>query len=314
MTADQMLDYTFNQVDAPTRDAFENALFRDPALAGRMHCLSRQVAYLLDDGDETELPAGLHDQTIALVEHRRTRSQTIEFAPSRSRFRMADFAVAASVFFAAILTLSVPLLRSRMQMDQTICASNLGKLGVSLGMYKTTHNGYPLVPASLPVGIYGLMLQNAKALDDPNILFCPSSIKGRGASLLPAYDRFCEMAKDSPATCRDLVGGHFAYNVGHRGPDSSAVPVSATAGSSTPITADAPGGTREGRVLAGNSPNHGGHGQNVLYADGHLEWRRNRWVSTQDSDLYLNEARQPAAGLHAADAALIASDAPAWGW
>ena len=312
MTADQMLDYTFNQLDDPTRESFEHALSLDPMLADRALRLGRQVTHLLDDGDEIELPAGLREQTVALVERRRATPQTIDFTPSRARFRMADFAVAASVFFAAILTLSVPLLRSRMQMDLTVCASNLGKLGVSLGMYKTTHGGYPLVPASLPVGIYGLMLQDARALDDPNILLCPSAAKGRGGSTLPGYDRFREMAKDSPDVCRDLVGAHFAYNVGYRRADMSAAPVSATAGSMTPITADGPGWSIEGRVLDGNSPNHGGRGQNVLYADGHLEWRRNRWVSTQDADLYLNEAKQPAAGLHAADSAVMSSASPAW--
>ncbi len=312
MTADQMLDYTLNQVDDPTRDSLANALSLDPELADRVHRLGRQVRHLLDDRDEIEVPEGLGVRTIAAIERVRARPQTIEFTPSRTRFRLADFAVAASVFFAAILTLSAPLLRSRMQMDRTVCASNLGRLGVSLGMYKTTHDGHPLVPASLPVGTYGLMLQDSKALDDTNILLCPSAARGRGLLRLPGYDRFRQMAKESPAECRDLVGSHFAYNVGYHRADMSAAPVSSTAGSLMPITADGPGRSSEGRVLNGNSPNHGGRGQNVLYADGHLEWRRNRWVSTQDTDLYLNEAEQHAAGLHAADSALMSSASPAW--
>jgi prepilin-type processing-associated H-X9-DG protein len=312
MTAQQMLDYTFNQLDDPARGAFEHAMSLDPALADRQSRLDRRVAYLVDEGVAIEIPIGLANRTVDLVKRRRANPQPGDLAPSRSRFRLADFAVAATVFFAATLTLSVPLLRSRMQMDQTVCSSNLGKLGVSLGMYKTTHGGYPLVPASLPVGTYGLMLQDAHALEDPSNLLCPSVVKGSSPSTLPDYDKFLEIARQSPALGRTLVGGHFAYNVGYRRADKSAAPVSATAGSATPIAADGPHWSSDGRVLDGNSLNHGGRGQNVLYADGHLEWRRNRWVSKDDDDLYLNEAKLPDAGRHAADSALMPSSLPAW--
>jgi len=314
MTAQDLLDYTFHQLDEPNRDAFERALSADAELALRASRLGRSIARLLDDGDEVEPPAGLAARTVAVVERRKGRPQAGDFAPSRAPFRMADFAVAATVFFAAILTLSVPILRSRMQMDQAACSLNLNKLGVSLASYKTSHNGYPLVPAKMLVGTYGVMLQHARVLSDPSILSCPSAAKaGAGASALPAFEKFCELAKDSPDACRDIVHGHFAYNVGYRRPSGEAACMAASAGSAMPAAADAPGWSDDGGVLDGNSPNHGGRGQNVLYCDGHVRWSRNRWVSRHDSDLYLNEAKRPAAGLHAEDSAVMPSALPAWG-
>ena len=320
MTAEQMLDYTFNQLDGPARIAFEHALSRDPVLADRVNRLDRGVASLLDDGEVIEPPAGLRERTLGFVAHRNARPLPTDYTPSRTRFRMADFAVAATVFFAAILTLSVPLLRSRMQMDQTVCASNLGKLGVSLGMYKTTHGEFPLVPASLPVGTYGLMLQDARALDDPNgpdSARRPSKDKVPASALPSLRQRFCQMAESSPRrSCRDLRRRPLRLQRGLPPPRSRR----GRGRARTPPRNVDPHRRRlprlrrpEGRVLDGNSPNHGGRGQNVLYADGHLEWRRNRWVSQHDSDLYLNEAKQPAAGLHSGDAALMRSSLPAWG-
>ena len=69
--------------------------------------------------------------------------------PSRVPFRWADVAVAATVFFAATLTLTAPLIKSRAQMAQAACAFNLGKLGVSLAKYTSTHGTYPFVPGEL---------------------------------------------------------------------------------------------------------------------------------------------------------------------
>ena len=56
-----------------------------------------------------------------------------------------------------------------------------------------------------------------------------------------------------------------------------------------------------------NSANHGGSGQNVLYADGHVIFRVTRTVA--GDDIYLNRDQQVAAGLGATDAVLGASAA-----
>ncbi len=310
MTPQDMLDYAFGLVDEPRRYAFDREMASDPALADRVVKLGSSLNLLLDDGDALDPPPDLADRAAAVVEARRRRPHFQDFTPSRVPFRWSDVAVAATVFFAAILTLTVPLMRSRAQMDQAACAFNLGKLGVGLARYATTHGTYPLVPASYPVGTYGVMLHDAHILNDPAVLTCPSAMKDRPAAALPDYEKFCELVNQSPEACRELLAGHFAYNVGYHISSGKAVAVPDSPANVTPIASDGPANDREGHILDGNSPNHGGRGQNVLYSDGHVGWKPTRWVSHVDHDLFLNNAHRPAPGLHAGDSALVPSVMP----
>jgi len=276
MTAQDMLDYAFGLVEEPRREAFEMEMAADPALADRVTRLGASIARLVDDGEEIEPPADLADRTLALVERRRLRPHFQDYVPTRLPFRWADVAVAATVFLAAILTLSVPLMKSRAQMDQAACAFNLGKLGVSLAKYSSTHGSYPFVPASYPVGTYGVMLHDSNNLPDPSVLSCPSASKHPQRGTLPDFDKFRKLFAESPKACSAMLDGHFAYNIGYRRPTGEASPVPDAPMSLIPVASDSPGCDGEGHILDGNSPNHGGHGQNVLFTDGHVSWRRNR--------------------------------------
>ena len=71
-------------------------------------------------------------------------------------------------------------------------------------------------------------------------------------------------------------------------------------GSGWPIVADRP--PVEGEP--GNSLNHGGAGQNVLFLDGHVSFVPQRTVGDPDDDIYLNRANQVAAGLDQHDIVL----------
>lgn len=304
MTSSDMLDYAFGLLEEPRRSVLERALASDPALADRVARLGDSIHRLVDDGEAVEPPPGLASRTLALVEHRKQRPQFQDFAPTRVPFRWTDLAVAATVFLAGLLTLAVPLLRSRAQMDQTACAFNLGKLGVSLAKYASTHGTFPSVPAGDPVGAYGVMLNETQDLSDPAILTCPCAAKSKGQPPLPDYERFRKIVKHSPEACRELIGDQFAYNVGYRCSTGETVPVPCSPPEVIPIASDAPASDGEGRILVGNSPNHEGRGQNVLFSDGHVSWLRNRWISEADKDLFLNAARRPAPGLHQSDSSL----------
>src|SRR5438445_13691422 len=132
MIAEQMLDYVFDQLDATNRAAFERQMSLDPELSHKVGRLRESIRLMVDDGEEIEPPASLASKTLTAVQHRKAHRHVGDYLPSRVPFRLADFAVAATVFFAAILTLSVPLLRSRAQMDQAACSFNLGNRGVTL--------------------------------------------------------------------------------------------------------------------------------------------------------------------------------------
>ena len=63
-------------------------------------------------------------------------------------------------------------------------------------------------------------------------------------------------------------------------------------------------------IKAGNSPNHGGRGQNVLFGDGSVRWFRTRNAGPHDPDLFLNNDQQPRPGVHVSDSVLMPSKMP----
>jgi prepilin-type processing-associated H-X9-DG protein len=58
---------------------------------------------------------------------------------------------------------------------------------------------------------------------------------------------------------------------------------------------------------AGNTRNHGGAGQNVLFLDGHVRFCPTRTVGVNGDDIYLNRAGRQAAGLDVSDTVLGSS-------
>ena len=96
----------------------------------------------------------------------------------------------------------------------------------------------------------------------------------------------------------------FAYNVGYMdsgGPQ----PITPWLPTSVPLLADQPAFDKSGRVLAGNSPNHGRRGQNVLFSDLSLRWLPTREVGPHDHDLFLNQMQLPQPGVSVQDSAVI---------
>ena len=72
-----------------------------------------------------------------------------------------------------------------------------------------------------------------------------------------------------------------------------------------PLMADCPPANPQ----CGNSPNHAGKGQNVLFMDGHVEFCTERNVGVRGDDIFLNKAAQVAAGLDWTDSVLGRSSA-----
>ncbi len=294
MTQDDLLDYALGQLDGPSLARAEAAIAADPALSGRLDRLNAGLALLLDDGEAFEPPAGLAARTVASVAERKARRAILDFVPSRVPFRWADVAVAAGVLLAGLLTLVPALHASRNRMLQAGCTFNLQQLGQGLAGYGVRHQKYPDVSGEggrAPVGVFAMKLSDESLIRDPRAFHCP-----------------CQ--GDCPAVGRELDPEHidYAYHVGFR-PDPSArpEPVSPWLAGIIPLLADqpphAPG--NEGVVLAGNSPNHGKRGQNVLFSDFHVQFCPSRRISPVDSDLYLNDQARPEPGLGAHDAVLV---------
>ncbi len=314
-TPDDLIDAVFGQLDDGRRADFDREATTDPALADRLDRLRRAVATLVDDGEDLDPPPGLAGRTLAFVADRAAAPATIEFAPRRLPFRWTDAAVAAGILLAGLITLVPAVVRQRQRMAQAGCSNNLLQVGQALNQYADAHGVYPYAAPDSPgsyVGSFGNLLQDAGYLPDGAALSCPTTT--RPANLrpanLPAFREICEQERRQPGSGRAAIATDYAYHLGYRDGRGRPGPVSARNGNSpyVPILADAPPHREEprgaGQILVGNSPSHGGGGQNVLFSDLHAAWRRNRWISDQDHDLYLNEQDRPVAGLHSGDSVL----------
>jgi prepilin-type processing-associated H-X9-DG protein len=120
------------------------------------------------------------------------------------------------------------------------------------------------------------------------------------------------LCRDRPDEFKRLtrgLAGCYAYSLGYREAGGTALyGLTKGMGDRLPLMADAPSCDGGSEVLSGNSANHGGRGQNVLFIDGHVEFRTTRSLGTDD-DIYLNAEHKVAAGHGPQDAVLGRSDA-----
>ena len=242
-----------------------------------------------------------------VAERRRRRRPLSDYLPVVVPFRWADVAVAASIFLAGLLTLIPAAYRGKLQRSQLGCVFNLQQLGLGLGQYANMHRSFPYAPPECPAahaGSFAFMLHDSKLLPDCTALDCPCD--GPSATPPPSADfpTVCEIQKKTPQRYARMVGWDYAYHIGYRRGTARPAPMIAEYSAYVPILADRPGHDGGHRILEGNSPNHGGRGQNVLYTDGHVRWHHTRRLGPHDPDMFLNAHRLPAPGVSEADATL----------
>jgi hypothetical protein len=101
------------------------------------------------------------------------------------------------------------------------------------------------------------------------------------------------------------LNGCYAYPLGYRSDGQlQGLSKRAFAGNTefVPVLADRPPFDHPGaELLEGNSPNHGGTGQNVLYLGGNVRFAKNRMVGLNGADIYLNRNRRLGVGVDERD-------------
>jgi hypothetical protein len=315
MNADQMLDYTLGQLDGPARDAFERELGADPVAADRADRVARAVHRLVDDdldNDAYAPPSGLARSTIAFVAaNRNGRRSILEFVPAAVPFRWCDVAVAAGIFIAGLLTLLPPASRARERMAQAGCTYNLQQLGRALWQYGSLHRHYPRAPEQAPnshSGTYLVMLREDGLISDLGILDCPCNGRCRNHPPVPDLRELLRLQRTNPRLYNETLHSDYAYNISVGRHSAGIERIEADHGI-VPLLSDQPDHDGFG-IRPGNSPNHGGRGQNVLYSDLHVGWHPTRRISPHDADMYLNRAGQLSPGDDESDAVLSPSLVP----
>ncbi len=315
MNANDLLDHALGQLEGPALIQAEKALEADPATAETVRRVTLALHQMLDDGETYDPPPGLAARTVSFVSETSRRKRTIlDFVPVSVPFRWADVAVAAGILLAGLLTLLPAVQRSRDHMEQAGCGYNLQQLGQALWKYGSRHHHYPFCPeenSQAPVGAFVAMLHDGGWLSQEELdrLDCPCNGRSPKHSPLPDFKTVCQLHETNPSAAAHAISSDYAYNVGYRHPSlGRVVPIAAVHEANIPLLADQPPQHANFHtMLTGNSPNHGGRGQNVLYSDLHIGWHNTRRLGPHDADMYTNEAQKIGPGLNAADASLLPS-------
>jgi hypothetical protein len=313
MNAEEMIENVLCRLDG---ERLEHAVHDDQEEVIRVERLRVAIDRLVDDGSWFEHPPDLASRTVQFVARNRRRPLTlIEQVATRVPFRWADFAVAASIFVAGVLTLLPAIQRSRERMNQAGCVFNLQQLGNSLAQYATLQASLPYPPShrsDTHAGMFAVMLHEAGVLKDLSVLDCPCNGPcPHVRQELAGFDHVDNIRRTDPELYRRMLCWDYAYNVGYRHPTGDAGPHdlnTLTAG--MPILADSPDHINFATIRDGNSANHGRRGQNVLYGDSSVRWLGTRRAGPLDPDIYLNNDQKARPGVHVQDAVLVPSKVP----
>lgn len=163
--------------------------------------------------------------------------------------------------------------RARESARRTQCASNLKQIGLAINMYSNDNSGaFPTVSGSAATTEIQSLGQLFDAyITDRKVFKCSSDTGVTDANNLLLTVGTATQANTSFTTARCSYG----YDDNHTSVDDPGVAISA----------DAHGGTGGTAAL---SNNHTSKGQNVLYLDGHVEWKGTTTCGYYNSTLGYN--------------------------
>jgi hypothetical protein len=293
---DQLLDYLLDRLDEPSKRQVEDLLRADETARRQLDLLRQALAPLAAD-QEIEPPQHLAARTVARVAEHICRELPRAPAPRRSEsggrpwWRRADVLVAASLL-AVFAGIGLPLLvRMRGPSSAAVlveCQENLRKFHFALKKYEETHRQLPSIKDDV-AGAIVPMLNDAGLLPADFSVRCPGHGSFQRCDLTLAEIRVMtpeQLARHAP----NLLTS-YAFTLGYRdeGGVWHAVNRADNSDNAVLIFADgAPG------AVIGNSRNHGGRGQNVLYLNGAVQFLTQRTLG--GDDIYLNTDRVVAAG------------------
>jgi hypothetical protein len=313
---ENLVGYALKALEPDEQAAVEAYLDANPDARVKLESLERILTPLAADADEIEPVPGLAVDTLArIAEHKcrplptAPRAPRGQFAPSGwPRVRRADV-LAAAVLLIVVGGLALPaVLFARQQVERVSCQNNMRAIWASLQEYadKSPDGAFPKVEATGPHSVAGAflpMLRDAGVLANPVSVSCPArpgqevaaatSLSDLDAAYTTDGDEFGQVA-------RNMAGG-YAYTLGYRnGP--ALVGLYTSDPQTLPILADQTAGN-------GNSLNHGGFGQNVLYIGGNVRFCAQRTVGEAGDDIYVNRSNFLRAGEGRSDTVLGPGDA-----
>jgi prepilin-type processing-associated H-X9-DG protein len=308
---ENLLGYLLNALDETSRREVEAYLAASAEAQGRLEFLRRALEPLAADQEETAPPGDLLYRTLGRVAEYACR-RDLPRAPApprdqiityRSPWRRAEVLVAASILIVALGTAVSGLVQLRHSSAFVECKDNLRVFYAALRPYHVEHKHFPDVTAEAPHNVAGMMvpiLVNAGVLDSAHVsVRCPGN---GGASPCPVtYENTKDLSEDEFSKVAPRLMSWYAYSLGYfdQAGTYHAPHLSGRVDSHIPLMSDRPPFGND----MGNSPNHGGTGQNVLFQDGHVAYLTTRSLGF-DEDIFLNQAHEERAGRDVYDGCL----------
>lgn len=316
---DDLIGYLLDALEPSEQDRIERRIDEEPRAREELERLRAAIVPLAWD-DAIEPPAGLAARTLSAIE---TVAGATAAAPGAglpppvrdvasgpNRFRAIDVITAGGVIAAALVLILPAISNLRVDQDRIVCAERLRSLGVALAMYADVERGrLPFVSPAGPMnnaGIFSVMLKARDLLPTARSLVCPSA--NNLVVSVPSVEQYLGGQSNPHVNdrYRRLMAGSYSYPVGYQ-EDGRHEGVLRGDGY-LPVLADRPARPGEATaLLKGNSPNHGGRGQNVLYADGRVRWLPTPMAGKDN--IFLNDACMVGAGNGPGDAVLGVSEA-----
>ncbi|HYT87470.1 MAG TPA: hypothetical protein VEL76_02020 [Gemmataceae bacterium] len=313
MIDENLIGYLLNALDEETHSQVEAQLETEPVARERLEVLRRALDPLAADRDEAEPPPDLVVRTLGRVAEQ-CCSQLPRAPLMRASgalgggtpfWRRADVLVAACLLLTA-LGVGIPwVLSAHDEANRVACADNLRRFHTGLQNYRALHaNQFPNVAtaATAPRNVAGLIvpiLRDAQLLPEPVSVRCPAN--GDPQPCVWTMEDLKTMDAEQFQRHVHSLASCYAYSLGYRSDNAVLGPrFDPGNNASLPIMADCP----PPGALRGNSRNHGGKGQNVLFQDGHVAFCSTRTVGFKGDDIYVNKEGKVASGIDWMDAVL----------
>jgi hypothetical protein len=309
---EHLLGYLLGALDSPETDVLEDHLATDRQLQAELELLRGGLEPLDADRDPIEPPAGLATRTCLLISKYTEVSPAPvadpgerQAAASAGRWRLSDFAVAASVLIAAGMLFLPALSNSRSNARLLACQNNLKDLGAGLVNYSRQNNDlFPQIPLAgkmAAAGAYAPQLYEAGYVTTPNSIVCPASELADDRMFTPPSQKDIMGAEGEHLTeLRRKMGGSYGYTLGYQDANHVYHPTRNRSRERYALMADAPNLNSQHF----QSSNHGGDGQNVLFEDGKVKYLKNCHLTDCRDEIFSNDEGKMAPGTHVDDAVI----------
>jgi hypothetical protein len=305
---ENLLGYLLGSLDETCNVHVEAYVHGSPDARRKLAVLKKGLRSLAADRDDAVPPEGLAERTLSRIAGQAgwdlPRAPRDPAAPATMRaswWLRRDVLVAAILLVLALGAASPLVYHWQRQRGIVECQENLRQFFVALATYRDQRGAYPDLTREKPRNVAGLVvpvLADAGVLPASFSVRCPEvgvhlacPLTLAGVRTLPEEEFQFQAPK--LALC-------YAFALGYRDPAGEYHGPWQLPGSAWPILADRP----PSDAIPGNSANHGGVGQNVLFLDGHFQFVRQRTIGDPDDDIFLNNAKQIAAGIGANDIVL----------